>query len=100
MKCYRQGDVLLRKIPAMPKNLTKKDNVLAYGEITNHHHRFAPTAQVTVFADANKQQFVQVKAKSVLEHEDHAHIQIPKGMYEVVIQREFDLVEGIRKVMD
>jgi hypothetical protein len=100
MKIYRQGDVALIEIERLPKNLKEKDKVLAFGEITGHKHQFKSN-QVQVFADKNNNQFVQVKQKSVLEHEEHQHLEIPKGNYKVVLQREFDLVnDGIRQVLD
>jgi len=95
---YRQGDVLLKKINELPKNLTEKDKILAYGEATGHKHQFvSPT--VTVLTDGTTQ-FCVVEEESVLEHEEHENIQIPAGIYEVVPQVEFDLLEGVRQVMD
>ena len=97
----RQGDVLLRKINTLPKGLKEKNKILAYGEITGHHHRFRENLQcVSVFADEQGKQFCDVKSEAVLEHEDHAHLKVPEGKYEVIIQREFDLIEGVRSVCD
>ena len=96
---YRQGDVLLKKILTIPKNVKKKDKILAWGEITNHHHKFT-AKQALVFADKDGKQFCDLEQDCILEHEDHAHLTIPKGKYEVVIQREFDPLEGIRTVLD
>lgn len=92
----RQGEVMLIRINEFPKKLKEKDKILAYGEITNHKHRFE-TNQVQVFADESGQQFVQVKKPSQLIHEEHQALEIPKGNYKVVLQREFDMVENFAK---
>lgn len=96
----RQGDVFLKRINKIPHNTKKKNTTLAYGEITGHHHSFAKQALVSVFADADGKQYCDVQQESILEHQDHAHVKVPAGIYEVVIQREFDQVEGVRQVMD
>lgn len=98
MKCIRQGDVFLKEVEKIPK-LPKKNNVLALGEMTGHSHRFK-TNQVLCYGELEKQSFINVKQDSELIHEDHANLIVPKGKYEVIIQREFDIVEGIRQVMD
>ena len=95
----RQGDVMLVKIAELPKNVTEKDKTLAYGEVTGHSHRFE-NETVTVFKDANEQQYVQVEQESTLIHEEHAHAQVPKGIYEVRLQREVDLLGEVRQVAD
>ena len=98
---YRQGDVLLRKIRNLPTGLKQKDKVLAYGEATNHSHQFkAPDDYVLVFHDGDGKQYVQVLKPTELQHEEHDWLDIEQGNYEVIQQREFDIVEGIRRVMD
>ncbi len=43
-KLYRQGDVLFRRIKALPAGERKKreNGTVAYGEATGHHHSLAP----------------------------------------------------------
>jgi len=96
----RQGDVLLKLIDKLPAGLSKKNNILAYGEVTGHNHKFQESAQVEVMKNQNGDQFVSVSAPSVLVHEEHAAQVIPIGMYEVVIQRELDLMGQMRNVRD
>jgi hypothetical protein len=98
-KMFRQGDVLLREVTKLPNGLVEKNKILAYGEATGHHHRFE-SVQVQVFKDDNGKQFVEVKEPSKLVHEEHAELEIPKGTYVVVTQREFDVIQGIRQVID
>ena len=98
---YRQGDVLLRKIKSLPKGLVKKNKVLAYGETTGHSHQFKANDDcVMVFHDADGKQYVQVLKPTELQHEEHDWLDIEQGNYEVIQQREFDIVEGTRRVMD
>lgn len=103
MTMYRQGDVLLVKIDALPKqkmkNVTPKDRiVLAYGEVTGHAHAVYP--EVTVLNktpqlkaklwDAGAERFLQVMEKTALRHEEHADVPLDPGVYRVVRQREWD----------
>ena len=97
---YRQGDCLLIPIDKLPTEIKKKDKTIAYGEITGHHHRFE-SKSVQVFEDVSNNQFVQVESPSKLIHEEHKELEIPKGNYKVVLQREYDLVsDSVRNVMD
>jgi len=95
----RQGDVLLESA-RIPKDAVKKDNnVIAHGEATGHAHVMGEGAEVLV--DKGLNHYVQViREHAVLSHEEHALIEIPAGTYKVIIQREFDFMEGIRKVRD
>jgi len=94
----RQGDVFLKAIKRLPKGLSKKDNVLAWGETTGHKHLLLETANV--FKNNKGQQFAELQQDTELQHEEHENIIIPKGIYEVRIQREYDLQEGVRSVRD
>ena len=98
-KLIRQGDVMLEPVSSIPIDIKKKDEILAYGEVTGHKHRLFG-GQFQVFKDQENTQFVQIQEETELVHEEHDTLQIPKGVYKVVMQREFDIVEGIRKVMD
>lgn len=93
---YRQGDLLLRRIAELPKNLKEKDAILLRGETTGHAHRMQ-NAQVMVAESG--QQFVVAGENSQLIHEEHDAIDIPKGVYEVSRQREYDPVAE-RQVSD
>lgn len=96
---YRQGDVLLERIDNLPKGLKPKDKVLAYGEATGHKHHFVAES-VSVFVDKKGMQYARLNADAELLHEEHHQITIPKGVYRVGVQREFDLVSGVKQVMD
>lgn len=117
---YRQGDVLLMPAKAIPANL-KSDNrakcILAYGEVSGHHHRFEG-GHVTAFykegdvgsplgggsnlrGSATDVVFVSIpKAGASLIHEEHDAIAVAPGIYEIRRQREFDMLQGVRSVAD
>jgi hypothetical protein len=112
---YRQGDVLLVKIDREPDfererydydrkkyalvPLDQGRIVLAYGEVTGHAHAIADVVQEyengvrftkARLWDAGAERFLQVMEKVALTHEEHEAIEIPKGTYLVVRQREYD----------
>ena len=116
---YRQGDVLLVAVESIPDDL-KSDNrqkcILAYGEVSGHHHRFEG-GKVTAFykegdtgepisggnlrGSATNVRFVSIpKAGAALIHEEHDAIKVAPGIYEVRRQREFDMMAGVRSVRD
>jgi hypothetical protein len=103
MKMYRQGDVLLKKVRAIPTSAARqevKDRiVLAYGEVTGHAHAIHDIDSVDVFVGKNGELYLSVKGDVALRHEEHAAIALPPGNYERVIQREYS-PEEIRNVMD
>ena len=103
-KMFRQGDVLLvrvKQIPSYAKEITEKDRiVLAYGEVTGHAHAIypeviekdrAPELKAKLW-DAGAERFLQVMEKTALRHEEHTAIDLDKGVYRVVRQREYDPV--------
>lgn len=119
---YRQGDVLLVPIKKLPENL-KSDKpakvILAYGEVSGHHHRFEG-GKVTAFykegddnvmaggssvtslrGSATTVAYIEVpKDGATLVHEEHDAINAAPGLYEVRRQREFDMLAGVRQVAD
>lgn len=102
MKLYRHGDLLIKEISKLPDNLKKLDNTtLAYGEVTGHHHTITKQPWVTVYQNDGGIKFVQLDEKAELTHQEHKTIEIEKGLYEVIIEKEFDpWSEEINKVKD
>ncbi len=98
MELYRQGDVLFKKIKALPEGtrIKRENATVAYGENTGHSHSLAVAdhdiAEVLEIGDGL---FVHVSSDGIrLEgarfvHEEHSTISLPNGAYEVVIQREY-----------
>lgn len=98
MKQVIQGDVFLQEIKEIPVDAKKSsDLVLAEGEVTGHKHILRGQT-VQVFRDGEKA-FVNAGEGTVLVHDEHKEIELPKGKYEVQIQREYSPTEN-RKVMD
>jgi len=98
---YRQGDVWLKKIEKLPNQLRQKNKILAYGEVTGHHHRFEEDDKhVVVLESDNGQQYVQVLQDTTLIHEEHGKQTIKPGLFAVVMQEEKTLSGEIQRVMD
>jgi hypothetical protein len=92
---YRQGDVLLRAVDAVPATAAPVGRdagriILAYGEVTGHAHAIdAPEAEATLISTAENQRFLRLMADVDLVHEEHATIHLSRGLYEVILQREW-----------
>lgn len=102
MNIFRHGDLLIKEIVKLPKELKKaQNNVLALGEVTGHSHRLNVN-QICVFENKENQKFLDLKQTISLIHEEHNEIQIPKGNYIIIHEREYDPFseEKIRQVMD
>ena len=95
-----QGDVGFVKIRPedLPKNLKPKDNTVAYGEATGHCHTFGNNAKVMIANDGT--QYAILEGQETVTHQEHDNITFPKSVIKVIRQREVDLVEGVRNVMD
>lgn len=97
-KVYRQGDVLIRQVVAIPDNLNAvpRDDgrvVLAYGEVTGHAHAITDPAAAMCAADITDltRSFLKIEGEHAvaLQHEEHDTILLPPGNYEVRRQREY-----------
>jgi hypothetical protein len=88
---FRQGDVLLLRIGAMPdgERLEPVDGrlILARGEVTGHHHSVA--ARDAALVEAAEGVYLQIMAPTPLEHQEHTAIWLPPGTYRVARQREY-----------
>lgn len=127
MNMYRQGDVLLIQVKALPKDAkevaTKEARVvLAYGEVTGHAHAFYPEvaerpigildriagkkpandakpALLVKEWSADAERYIQALEKTELRHEEHSAIAVEPGVYKVVRQREYDEMAAMRARM-
>ena len=102
-KVYRQGDVLIRAIDVKPEEEMKllSHLTLAEGEVTGHRHRITQ-GEAQLYQAAVGVMYLRVLSEfAKLYHEEHEEIDLPKGDYEVLIEREYDWVEGLeKKVVD
>ena len=88
---YRQGDVLLVAVDGVPDGALPRPRsgrlILAEGEATGHAHAVLERDASLVSDGANR--FLVAPTAARLVHEEHAAIDLPAGVYEVIIQREF-----------
>ena len=99
-KIYRHGDLLIRKIDEINgEQIGQNKYVLAEGETTGHMHTIEGKG-VRVYAGKNGMMQIQVEKTAELSHQEHATIELPAGNYEVLRQREYDIVQGVRQVLD
>lgn len=105
----RQGDVVLTRVTTRPGALSSRllgrslrhtparrvSPVLAIGEATGHSHRIAGG----VVVDLGEGPTVASTGRTVLEHEEHRHIRIPRGLWRVSMQREWT-PQSTRLVVD
>lgn len=103
---YRQGDVLVESIAAMPKQLKSVAReggrlILAHGKVTGHSHAIS-TAKCELFTRKAEPGVLYLKvgaAKALLKHDEHSAITLAKGNYRVIRQREFSAA-AVRRVED
>ena len=90
-RAYRQGDVLLISNAEIPEEKRKLcHSVLAEGEVTGHKHQVTE-GDVELYEDVVGNIYLKVfSLDAKITHEEHGLINLPKGDYEVQIQREYD----------
>lgn len=94
----RQGDLLIKKIDMLPLGLKEiADGVVLRGESTGHAHRLVGGQ---VFKDDAGMLFLTVKNFARLVHEEHKPIELSKGKYAVVRQKEYQSKDMTRLVVD
>ena len=99
-KIWRQGDVFIiatDKLPASGRS--ERRPVLAEGEITGHAHKLQDPASGQVFSVGSNMYFEVFAERATIVHEEHGPVTLPRGGYEIRIQREYSPVE-IRRVVD
>jgi hypothetical protein len=103
----RQGDVLLIPVAAIPKDAAEQPAkggkiVLAYGEVTGHHHRFEfrdTSHNVKLYVAHGGARYLHVTAPAELLHEEHDTARVPVGRYLIPQQVEYTPAE-LRNVQD
>jgi hypothetical protein len=87
---YRQGDVLFKKIEELPKKNRKLDtDIIVKGEATGHAHRIRNGVLYSSWQRGPRLYIKASKGAKVI-HEEHKQIELEKGLYEVIRQREYD----------
>ena len=97
---YRHGDVILKRIDRIQDGATPlKHRILAEGEVTGHAHRLTAG---DVFAHPEGGTYVVIGDDGAdLTHEEHGPQHIEPGIYERIIQVEYEPgEEKYREVID
>lgn len=109
-----QGDVLFRRVDAIPANATpvapENGSLIVTHSETGHHHTMvmdrksgAPNVEMFQHPENALLAWIKVNRPSVLEHhrpfDTHAPIKFGRGIYEIRRQREYT-PEGWRRVAD
>jgi hypothetical protein len=98
----QQGDVKIISIDKLPegKKILRKQRgyVIAEGEVTNHAHVI--DEEITMI-EKNGIIYIGCETDVIITHEEHGHIKIPAGNYEIGIVKEYDhFLEESRNVAD
>ncbi len=87
----RQGDVLLTRVdpPVGATRVVGDDDqplagLLVAGERTGHHHRLPARVY-----EAGGRRLLMLERPEILTHEEHRHVEVPAGWWEVTLQREY-----------
>ena len=92
-RIFRQGDLLISRVEEIPTNaVAKSTNVIATGEKENHQHQLIGSHKIFETPDYGTIYF-EAKEEVSLDHPEHNKISIPKGVYTVVHERQFNLFE-------
>ena len=104
MACgYRQGDIFIEPIPALPDGCAERPprerrgelvHVLAEGEVTGHAHVIPAGADVRLLGredgtDPLAVGYLALKKLARLVHDEHEPVDLPPGNYRVVQQRRY-----------
>ena len=101
---YRQGDVLVVEVADIPKGKKVKARngrlILAFGEVTGHHHSVAVADAEMVKVENSEDVFLKIMRATPLEHQEHGSIILAPGSYRVIRQREYQPRALPRQVAD
>jgi len=94
-KMHRQGDLLFIRVDEkIPKKAKKRDSkVILEGEATGHTHRISHGADIydMMGFPREKETWLSVEDDiAEIVHDEHAPIQLEKGVWKVVRQREYN----------
>jgi len=102
---WRQGDIYFVKIGEEAESAESrpvKSGIIAKGETTGHAHRVSQssmTAGALLFLVGRSMFPRSPQLGTTIVHDEHHAIDVPKGLYAVVPQQEFDGLRW-RQVLD
>ena len=92
-RIFRQGDLLISRVWEIPTNaVAKSTNVIGVGEKFGHQHQLIGGHKIFETPD-NGRIYFEAKEEVSLDHPEHNKISIPKGVYTVVHERQFNPFE-------
>ena len=94
----RQGDVLIIPSDKLISGTKLPHITLAEGEVTGHRHRIS-NGDAKLYERDGVLFLKVLSPTALLTHEEHAEVTIPKGDWEIRIQREYS-PKGSRYVAD
>jgi len=98
VRLYRQGDIVIREVRRLPAGVQRQVSpVLAYGERTGHAHRLEGQGQIW---RQDTELYLKLEQPSRVVHDEHEPITLPRGVYQVVAQREYVSPGEDRRVFD
>lgn len=104
---FRQGDVFIERVDSIPVDATKIDPatqrvkgrlVLAYGEVTGHHHSVA-LVDVEECSQTAEAIYMRIMNETTVRHQEHAEIPLKPGIYKSYVQVQYTPAE-IERVAD
>jgi hypothetical protein len=97
---WRQGDVFIAVVDAIPAGSVKRPNcVLAEGELTGHSHRVDQTGAAELYECQGALYLRVLAGEAVVVHQEHGPITLSQGVYAVWQQREYT-PRALRPVTD
>lgn len=95
----QQGDVVLRKLKAMPegtaKIISRKRLVLAEGEHTGHNHVIEDDEAELI--QIGERMLLKLTKPATVKHQEHKPITLSPGIWEVGRVNEFDYFAMMKK---
>ena len=88
----QQGDVCFKRVTELPEGeripISKKNLRLAEGERTGHYHGIVEdNSEMFKIGDRT---FMYLAEDATLTHQEHKHITVEKGLWEIGIVQEYD----------
>jgi len=98
----RHGDLLIESVDKkyLKRKLTQlKTKVVMEGEATGHKHLIKGNA--TLYDDLQDNKIIEVlDAHTSIVHDEHDEIKLPKGVYKVTVQEEYDPYARTRQYIE
>ena len=99
---FQQGDVIGKKLTKLPagerKQIATKRLVVAHGESGHSHVIEDDEAQLI---EIGGKMLLTLTKPTILKHEEHKHIKLDKGIWEIGRVQEFDYFKMMqRQVLD